>query len=120
MALGRLGKEVKLFTWLESHRFAGGDGDFRPGSGVASDSSFAWFYGEDAEAAKLDTITCDEGFLHAVEDCVDRILCLDSWQTGTLNNALYKILLDHLGPPSLGCKFGLKCLKTKTCAMCRY
>lgn len=96
---------MQLFTWLEANGFSGGDGDLRAGSGVAPDAGFAGFDGEDAEAAKLNAITCHEGLLHAVEDCVNRSLCLCSWQTGAFNNPLYKILLNHLGSPSLGCNF---------------
>ena len=39
----------------------------------------------------------DQCLLHAVEDRVYRRLCFSSWQSGTLNNPLYKILLNHLG-----------------------
>ena len=68
-----------------------------PVRGIAADAGFAWLDGEDAEAAKLNAVACDEGLLHALEDSVDGRLCFDPWQAGTLNNPLYKILLNHLG-----------------------
>ena len=38
-----------------------------------------------------------QGLLHAVEYGVNRRFCFGPWQSGTLNNPLYKILLNHLG-----------------------
>ncbi len=96
---------MEFFAWLESNCFAWGDGDFGTGSRVAADSGFARFDGKDAKAAKFNAIACNEGLLHAVEDCVNGSLCLGSWQTGAFNNPLYKILLNHFGSPSLGCIF---------------
>lgn len=92
---------MKLFTGLETDRFPWSDGDFGPCSGIASDAGLARLDGEDAEAAEFDAVAGDEVLLHAFEDGVDGSLCFCSWQTGTLNNPLYKILLNHLGPPSL-------------------
>src|SRR5580698_7361705 len=96
---------MELFAWLEADGLAGGDGDFGAGSGIAADACFSWFHGKDAEAAQLDAIACDQCLLHALEDSVYRSLCFRPWQSGTLNNPLYKILLNHSGPPSLGCNF---------------
>jgi hypothetical protein len=116
-----LGEKVELFAGLEAYGFAWGNCDFRSGAGVAPDAGFAGFDGEDTEAAKLNAIACDEGLLHAVEDCVNGRFCLCSWQTGAFNNPLYKILLNHFGSPSLGCNlliFVLKCLKDKNLGQC--
>jgi hypothetical protein len=88
---------MKFFARLEADRFAWSNSDFSACSGVASDAGFAWLDGEDAEAAQFDAVARDEGLLHAVEDGVYRRLCFSSWQSGTLNNPLYKILLNHLG-----------------------
>jgi hypothetical protein len=88
---------MELFAGLEANGFAWSDGDFSACSRVASDAGFTRLDGEDAEAAQLDAIACDEGLFHAVEDGVYRRLCFSSWQSGTLNNPLYKILLNHLG-----------------------
>jgi hypothetical protein len=88
---------VKFFARLEANRFAWGNGDFRACSGIASNSSFAGFDREDTEAAQFNAVARDEGLLHAFEDCVDCRLCFRSRQAGTLNNPLYKILLNHLG-----------------------
>ena len=96
---------MKFFAGLETYSFAWSNDDFRTCSGVTADAGFARFDGEDAEAAQLDTVASDEGLLHALEDGVHRGFCLGSWQSGALNNPLYKILLNHLGPPSLGCNF---------------
>src|ERR1700729_1674432 len=87
---------MKLFARLETNCFAGSNGDFSACSWVATDAGFAWLDGEDTEAAQFDAVARDEGLLHAVEDGVHRRLCFDSWQSGTLNNPLYKILLNHL------------------------
>ena len=88
---------MKFFAGLEANCFAWSNGDFSACSGVASDACLAWFDGEDTEAAQFDAVARDEGLLHAVEDGVYRRLCFSSWQSGTLNNPLYKILLNHLG-----------------------
>jgi hypothetical protein len=94
---GSLGKEMKLFAGLEAHCFARSNRDLGPCSGITSDAGLARFYGKDAETAKFNTITRDEGLFHAFEDGVYGGLCFRSWQAGTLNNPLYKILLNHLG-----------------------
>jgi hypothetical protein len=88
---------MEFFAGFESDGFAGCDGDFGTSPGIAADACFTGFYGEDTEAPQLDTVACNEGLFHAVEDSVNRSLCFDTWQAGTLNNPLYKILLNHLG-----------------------
>ena len=93
---------MQFFTGFKSDSLAWSDGDFGSGARISADAGFAWFDGEDTEATQLDAVACDEGLLHAVEDCVYGRLCLGSWQTGALYNPLYQILLNHLGPPSLG------------------
>ena len=96
---------MKLFARLEANCLARGNRNFSTCSGIAANAGFAWFYGEDTEAAQFDAVARDEGLLHAVEDGVNCRLCFGSRQSGTLNNPLYKILLNHSGPPSLGCIF---------------
>jgi len=88
---------MKLFARFEANRLARSDGDFSTSSGIAADTGFAWLDGEDTEASQFDPVARDEGLLHAVEDGVNCRLCFGSWQSGTLNNPLYKILLNHLG-----------------------
>jgi hypothetical protein len=88
---------MKFFAGLEANCFAWSNGDFSAGPGIAANAGFPWLDGEDPEAAQLDAVACNEGLLHAVEDGVYRRLCFSSWQSGTLNNPLYKILLNHLG-----------------------
>ena len=88
---------MELFAGLEADCFAWSDGDFGPRSGIAADAGFTWFDGEDTKATQFDAVACDECLLHAVEYGVYRRLCFGSWQSGTLNNPLYKILLNHLG-----------------------
>lgn len=90
-------EQMKLLAWLESNGFAWSDRDLSACSGVATDSGLAWLDCENSEAAQLNAISRDERLLHAVEDSVYRRLCFGSWQAGTLNNPLYKILLNHLG-----------------------
>jgi hypothetical protein len=90
-------KQMKFFAGLEANCLPGSNGDFSACSGIAANAGFAWFYGEDTEAAQFDAVARDEGLLHAVEDRVNRRLCFGSRQSGTLNNPLYKILLNHLG-----------------------
>jgi hypothetical protein len=96
---------MKLFTGLEADSLAGSDGDFRACPWVAADAGFSGFNCEDTKAAKLDAVARNQGLLHALENSVYRSLCFRPWQSGTLNNPLYKILLNHSGPPSLGCNF---------------
>ena len=98
-------EKMELFARLEADGFAGGDGDLGARPGVAADAGFSWFDREDAEAAEFDAVARYQGLLHALEDSVYRSLCFCPWQTGALNNPLYKILLNHSGPPSLGCIF---------------
>jgi hypothetical protein len=99
---------MELFAWLEADSLAGSDGDFRACPWVAADAGFSWFYGEDAEASEFDAVARNQGLLHALENSVYRSLCFRPWQSGALNNPLYKILLNHYGPPSLGCNFFYK------------
>jgi hypothetical protein len=86
---------MELFAGLEANRFAWRDGDFGSGARIAPDAGFAWLDGKYAKAAEFDAVACDEGLLHAVEDCVNGRLCLGSWQPGAFNNPLYKVLLNH-------------------------
>ena len=88
---------LQFFSGLEADCLAWSNGDFGACSGIASDAGFTWLDGEDTEAAQFNAVARDEGLLHAVEDGVYRRLCFGSWQSGTLNNPLYKILLNHLG-----------------------
>lgn len=90
-------KEMKFFARLESHSLAWRNGDFGARSRITADASLAWLDCENAEAAEFDTVSSDEGLLHAFEDRVDRGFCFCPWQSGSLNNPLYKILLNHLG-----------------------
>ena len=92
-----LGEEVQLIAGLEAHRFAWGDGNFGSGAWVAADAGLAGLDSEDAEATEFDAVSGDERLFHAVEDGVNRSLCLGSWQTGALNNPLYQVLLNHVG-----------------------
>jgi hypothetical protein len=88
---------MKFFAGLEANSLAWGYRNFSAGPGIAPNAGLPWFDCEDAEAAQLDAVARNEGLLHAVEDGVYRRLCFSSWQSGTLNNPLYKILLNHLG-----------------------
>jgi hypothetical protein len=97
---------MKLFSGFEPYSFARSNGDFGARPRIASDSGFSRFNSENAEAAKLDAIAGDERLFHALEDRINRSLCFCSWQAGTFNNPLYKILLYHFGPPSLAVNFG--------------
>jgi hypothetical protein len=90
-------EKVKFFAGLEAYRFAWSNDDFSTRSGVATDTGFARFDGEDAEATQFNAVAGDQGLLHAFEDSVNRSLCFRSGQAGALNNPLYKILLNHLG-----------------------
>jgi hypothetical protein len=93
----RLVKEMKFLARLEANCLAWSNGDFSTCSGVAANAGLTRLDGEDAEAAQLDAVARNEGLLHAVEYGVNRRFCFGSWQSGTLNNPLYKILLNHLG-----------------------
>ena len=88
---------MKFFAGLETNCLPGSNSDFSACSGVAADAGFTWLDGKNTEAAQFDAVARDEGLLHAVEDGVNGRLCFSSWQSGTLNNPLYKILLNHLG-----------------------
>jgi hypothetical protein len=96
---------MQLFAGLEANGLARSDGDFSTSPGIAADTGLARLYGEYSESAKFDTVASDEGLLHTFEDGVHCRLCFGSRQAGTFNNPLYKILLNHVGAPSLGCNF---------------
>lgn len=98
-------EQVKLFAGLEADGFSRGDGDFSACSGIATDTGFTWFDGEDAETAQFDAVAGNQVLFHAIEDGVDGSLSFGPREAGTFNNPLYKILLNHLGPPSFGCNF---------------
>jgi hypothetical protein len=93
---------VQFFARLETDGLAGGDGDFDSGAGVASNAGLAWLDCENTEAAEFDAVTGYKGLFHAVEDGIDRRLSLGSWEPGAFYNALYEVLFDHEGSPSLG------------------
>jgi hypothetical protein len=91
----RLVEDLEVFAWLEADGFAGGDGDFGAGAGVAAYAGLAGLDGEDAEAAEFDAIGSAEGLLHGLEDGVDGGFSLGAGKAGALNNALDEILLDQ-------------------------
>jgi hypothetical protein len=88
---------VELLAGLEADGFAGGDGDFGAGAGVAAYSGFAGFDGEDTESAEFDAVAFDEALFHSFEDGIDCGFCLGPDEPGTLHDTLNQVLLDHLG-----------------------
>jgi hypothetical protein len=93
---------MELFTGLEANSFARCYGDLSASSRIAADAGLPRFHGEDAEPAQFDAVSGDQVLFHAFEDSVYRSLCFSSWQTGTLNNPLYQILLNHFWAAVLG------------------
>ena len=93
--LGTLVDDVKLFAGFEANCLAGCDGDFGAGAGIAAYAGFAGLYGEDAEAAEFDAVALDEALLHGFEDGVDCSFCFGPDQSGTFDDTLNEILLDH-------------------------
>ena len=89
---------MELFSGLEADGFAGGDGDFGAGAGVASDSGLAGFDGEDAEAAEFDAVAFGEGLLHGFEDGVDGRLGLGADEAGAIDHSLNEVLFDQRMP----------------------
>ncbi len=98
--------EMKLFTGFEPDSLSGSYLNFGSSSGVSTDSGLPWFDGKDTKASKLDSVACNEGLFHALENSVYRSLCFCSWQAGPLNNPLYEILFYHSWPPSLALNSG--------------
>lgn len=94
-------EEMEFFARLEANGLAGSNHHFGSSPRVATDASLAWLDGEDSEAAKLNAVTGDEGLLHTLEDGIDGGFSFGSGETGTFNNPLYQILLNHLEPPIL-------------------
>jgi hypothetical protein len=90
-------EQVELFAWLEAYRFAGGNGDFGAGPGIAADAGFARFDCKDAKATEFNAIARDKSRLHAFKYGIDSRLCFGSRKACSLYYPLYKILLDHLG-----------------------
>ena len=62
---------LQFFAGLEAHCLAGGDSDFRAGSGIAADAGFARPDIENAEAPKLNAIALAQCLLHRFEDGLD-------------------------------------------------
>ena len=93
-------EELKIFAGLEADGFAGGDGDFGAGAGVAADAGFAGLDGEDAEAAEFDAVACAQGLLHGFEDGVHGGFCLGARKAGAFNDPLDEVLLDQWVSPS--------------------
>ena len=95
--------DLEVFAGFEADGFAGGDGDFGSGAGIAADAGFAGLDGEDAEAAELDAIAFDHGLLHGVEDGVDGGFRFGADDAGALDDTLDEILFDQLSPRGVRC-----------------
>jgi hypothetical protein len=93
-------EQVKLFAWLEAHRFAGRDADFRAGAGVAPDAGLARADVEDTEAAQFDALTFGESALESLEYGIDSSLGLIPLQAGALNHLVNDVLFYQGFPPS--------------------
>jgi hypothetical protein len=89
-------QEVKFFAWLEADCFAGGNGDFGAGSGIAADAGLAWLNGKDTKATEFNAVARNKGLFHALEDGINSGLRFCPRKAGSLYHPLYKILLDHL------------------------
>src|SRR6266566_3746487 len=63
---------LQLFAGLKAHCFAGRDGNFGAGAGIASDASFARAHVEHAKAPQFNAIALGERLLHALKDSFDR------------------------------------------------
>lgn len=88
---------MKFFAGLEPDSFAGSDADLGTGSGIAADARLARLDGEDAKSSEFDSLACDQSPLHALEDGVDSQLGLRPGKSGTLDDSLDEVLLDHVG-----------------------
>jgi len=86
---------MKLFAGLEADSLAGRDGDLGASARVPADARFAGLHCKDAETTQLDTIPFAQSRLHCLENHIDGGLCLGARETGTLDNSLNQILLDH-------------------------
>ena len=62
---------MELFAWLETDRFAWGDGNLGPGAGVSANSGLAWANAEDAEATKFDAVARSQSLFQALKDGVN-------------------------------------------------
>jgi hypothetical protein len=89
-------KEMKLFAWLEADCFAGGNGDFGAGPGIATDTGLAWLNGKDTKATEFNAVARNKGLFHAFEDGINSGLRFCPRKAGSLYHPLYKILLNHL------------------------
>ena len=98
---------MEFLAGLEADGFTGCDGDFGAGAGISPDAGLARLDREDAEAAKLDAVAFDERSFHALEDGVNRRFGFRAWQSGSFDNPLYQVLLNHLSKdPSPGFRNG--------------
>jgi hypothetical protein len=90
-------KQMEFFAGLEADCFAGGNGDFGSGPGIAADAGFAGLYSEDTKATEFNAVARDKGLFHAFEDGINCRLRFRPREAGAFDHSLYKILLDHLG-----------------------
>ncbi len=88
---------VQFLPWLKAHGLSWGDADLGAGAGIAADAGFAGADTENAESAQFDALACSQGFLEALEDCIDCGLRLGAGQAGALDDLMDDILLDQWG-----------------------
>jgi hypothetical protein len=88
-------QRLQVLTGLESHCLSGRDVHFGSGSGITTDSRFARFDGEDAEAAQLNPIVAFQSVFHAIEDGVDGLLGFRLADPRPFDDLIDKVEFDH-------------------------
>jgi hypothetical protein len=88
-------ERLQVLAWLEAHRLAGRDVDFRTGSGIPSNAGLPWLDGEYAKASQFNPIVGFEGVFHAIKDGVYSLLCFRLAYTRSLYDLIDEIEFDH-------------------------
>jgi hypothetical protein len=86
---------LKFLAGLEAHSFAGRNVDFLAGAGIAADASLARLDTEDAETAKLDTLTAAESIFQGVENGFDGLLGFGAADVRGGDHGVDDVQLDH-------------------------
>jgi hypothetical protein len=88
-------ERLKIFTRLESNRFAGRNVDFGASARISADARLAGFHVKDPKTAQFDAVALGEGLLHGFEDGLHRDFRPSFGDTGASYDLRYDVELNH-------------------------
>ena len=92
-------ERLQVLAGLESHGLSGRNIHFRSGPRISADAGLSRLHGEYAKPAQFNPIARLQGFLHTVENRVDRLLGPGFTDPCSLDDLIDKIEFDHWEPP---------------------